>query len=993
MLAAPLPPDEARRLTALRDLDVLDTAPYAALDAITEAASVVCGTPISLIGLIDEHRQWFKSNIGLDGVTETPRNLAFCAYTILGDGIFEVENASEDVRFADNPLVRDDPHIRAYAGVPLVAADGSKVGTLCVIDRQTRRLDERQRHVLVKLARAASQLLEQWRISRLQAQVEQRLLENEEFLDRTGRLVGIGGWSLSLVTGNITWSAETYRIHGVDASYIPTVESAIAFYTPEARPVIEAAIDTARRTGQGWDLELPFIRADGRHIWVRAVGTVILEENKPVRFIGAFQDITERVERARALREAQERVTLATDSAQIGIWEWNLKTGAKIWSPLMFQLYGLTSADPPATLDAWRARLHEDDRDDAAQSLLDAISGKRPYKTEFRVVWDDGSHHYLRGASTVEVDCEGQPVRIVGASWDVTESRVLAHALTNSNELLRVTLQSIGDGVITTDAQGRIVWMNPVAEQLTGWPSYAAANQPLPEVFRIFDEETREPAPDPTESCLTERRVVGLAANTILTSRHGDEYGIVASAAPLSGKSGETLGVVLVFHDVTVQRRHINSEIAHRATHDALTGLLNRAEFEVRLRFLLHKSKADQKQSVMLYLDLDQFKLVNDTCGHHAGDLLLKEIALLLTEFTRGHDSVARLGSDEFAVLLDGCAVEQAAIEAQKFCDRMEHFRFTYEEQRFRVGASIGVVPVDGRWLDIDGIMQAADACCYAAKVAGRNRVHVWSDDDKAAHTRHDEAQWAGRLAKALDDDLFVLFAQQIHTLQSDPPEARQGVHAEVLLRMVGADKKLYLPGAFLPAAERFHMISQIDRWVLDHAIAWMGALPDLGMIETLAVNISGHSVSDTAFQAWVINRLAEAGPRLCQRLCLELTETAVVTNMTAAARFIEQVRQVGVRVALDDFGAGASSFGYLKSLPVDFLKIDGQFVRNLVGNSLDEAAVRSFIDVAGVVGLQTIAEFVHRQAIMEKLQAMGVHYAQGYLLHKPAPIEELLAR
>jgi EAL domain-containing protein (putative c-di-GMP-specific phosphodiesterase class I) len=319
----------------------------------------------------------------------------------------------------------------------------------------------------------------------------------------------------------------------------------------------------------------------------------------------------------------------------------------------------------------------------------------------------------------------------------------------------------------------------------------------------------------------------------------------------------------------------------------------------------------------------------------------------------------------------------------------MEDFRFTHGGQRFRLGTSIGLVPVDGRWQDISGIMQAADACCYAAKEEGRNRVHVWSDRDQAVTARHGEAQWAGKLAQALDDDLFVLFAQKIHRLHAAPHDA-QGVHAEVLLRMVGTDGKLYAPGAFLPAAERFHMISRIDRWVLDRAIGWMNALPDPCVIDMLAVNISGQSIGDAAFQIWVINRLADAGPRICHRLCLEITETAVVTSLTDAARFIEQVRRAGVRVALDDFGAGASSFGYLKSLQVDYLKIDGQFVSNLISDALDEAAVRSFVDVAGVIGLRTIAEFVDSEPLIAKLKTMGVNYAQGYLMHRPVPIDEL---
>jgi diguanylate cyclase (GGDEF)-like protein/PAS domain S-box-containing protein len=988
MPAAPLPRDEARRLASLRGLNVLDTPPDGALDAIADAAAHLCRAPIALISLVDEGRQWFKSNIGLPGITEMSRDVAFCAHTILGDDILEVEDAAADPRFANNILVLGEPYIRGYAGVPLILSDGSRVGSLCMIDRRPRRLDEWQREVLLKLARAAACALEQRAVLQKQAQAVRRLPESEEFLERTGRLAGVGGWALEVATNKITWTSETYRIHGLETSYVPTVESAIGFYAPEARPVIEAAIANAGRTGAGWDLELPFIRADGRRIWVRAVGNVTLQDGMPVRMAGAFQDITERVERTEALRAAQERVTLATESAQIGIWEWNLITGEKIWSPLMFQLYGMPPGEVPATVAAWRARLHAEDRDRATQALVDAIAGRRPYDTEFRVLWDDGSMHYLRGAGTVSFDNAGKPVRMVGATWDVTESRVLAAALATGNELLQVTLQSIGDGVITTDGAGCVVWMNPVAEQLTGWAADAAAGRPLQEVFRIFNEETHLPAPNPVDLCLAEGRIVGLANHTILVSRHGDEYGIEDSAAPIRGRGGEMLGVVLVFHDVTTQRR-ITSEMKHRATHDALTGLLNRTEFEVRLRYMLHKASADERQSAMLFIDLDQFKLVNDTCGHHAGDLLLKEVARVMMDLVRSSDCVARLGGDEFAVLLDRCTVEQAAAVAQKLCDRMEDFRFTHGGQRFRLGTSIGLVPVDGRWQDISGIMQAADACCYAAKEEGRNRVHVWSDRDQAVTARHGEAQWAGKLAQALDDDLFVLFAQKIHRLHAAPHDA-QGVHAEVLLRMVGTDGKLYAPGAFLPAAERFHMISRIDRWVLDRAIGWMNALPDPCVIDMLAVNISGQSIGDAAFQIWVINRLADAGPRICHRLCLEITETAVVTSLTDAARFIEQVRRAGVRVALDDFGAGASSFGYLKSLQVDYLKIDGQFVSNLISDALDEAAVRSFVDVAGVIGLRTIAEFVDSEPLIAKLKTMGVNYAQGYLMHRPVPIDEL---
>jgi diguanylate cyclase (GGDEF)-like protein/PAS domain S-box-containing protein len=996
MPAAALPKDESRRLAALRDLDILDTAPSEALDSIARAASLVCGTPIGLVSLVDEHRQWFKANIGLEGVTETPREMAFCAHAILGDDILEVEDARLDARFADNPLVTGQPAIRSYAGAPLILGDGSKVGTLCMIDQRPRRLNPHQLDVLRELARAASQALEQWRTVRRQAEAEARLRESEDLLARTGELAGVGGWALDLGTRKLTWTEETYRIYGVDRSYEPRVETAIAFYPPAERPAVAAAIDHATRTGESWDLELPFVRADGKRIWVRTIGRATFEDGRPMRVAGAFQDITERMERTRALRDAQERVTLATESGRIGIWDLNLVTGVETWSPLLYRLYGLAPQKGPAPPHLWRQCIHPDDLERAERESNEAIAGLRPYATEFRVVWPDGSVHDIRASATVTFDKDKRAVRMVGANWDVTESRQMAARLANQHELLRVTLQSIGDGVITTDAQGRTVWMNPVAERLTGWTAAEATGRPMPEVFRIVNETTREALPNPLDKCLAPatgemRRAIEHGAPALLLSRHGGEFGIEESAAPIRSDTGEILGMVLVFHDVTAQRA-LSGEMTYRATHDALTGLLNRAEFEVRLRALLHKTQVNQHQSVLLFIDLDEFKLVNDTAGHEAGDMLLKDVARLLNEMVRSGDSVARLGGDEFAVLLERCTLQQAVPVAQKICARMEDFRFIHHGQRFRVAASIGLVPVDDRWPEISGVMQAADAACYAAKEAGRNRVHVWYDTDQALLARHGEMQWAGRLAQALDEDRFVLFAQRIAALQPAATQGSQGIHAEVLLRLVGQDGSISPPGAFLPAAERFHMISRIDRWVLNRAIGWMKTVPSLAAIDMLSINLSGQSVADAAFCAWAAGRLAEAGPKICRRLCLEITETTVVTSLTDAARFIEQVREFGVRVALDDFGAGASSFGYLKRLPVDFLKIDGQFVRNLLSDPLDEAAVRSFTDVAGVAGLLTIAEFVESEAVLEKLRSMGVDYAQGYLIHKPAPIDELMA-
>ena len=296
-------------------------------------------------------------------------------------------------------------------------------------------------------------------------------------------------------------------------------------------------------------------------------------------------------------------------------------------------------------------------------------------------------------------------------------------------------------------------------------------------------------------------------------------------------------------------------------------------------------------------------------------------------------------------------------------------------------------MPVNSRWSSTEAVIQAADTSCYAAKEAGRNRVHTWFDTDQAMRARHGEMQWAARLEQALDEDRFTLYAQRIVALDAQP----HGLHAEVLLRMIDTDGSIVQPGAFLPAAERFHFASRIDRWVLRHAIATLRSLEHLSRVDTLCVNLSGQSIGDRAFHVQAIDTLTEAGAEICRRLCLEITETAAVTNMADASVFIEQVRALGVRIALDDFGAGASSFGYLKKLNVDLLKIDGQFIRDLIDDPLDDAAVRCFVDVARVVGVKTVAEFVDRAAVLERVREIGIDFAQGYFLHKPEPIDAVL--
>ncbi len=570
---------------------------------------------------------------------------------------------------------------------------------------------------------------------------------------------------------------------------------------------------------------------------------------------------------------------------------------------------------------------------------------------------------------------------------DITQRRQAEEALFQEKERAQVTLESIGDGVITTDAQGRVNYCNAVAEALTGWCRDEALGQPLTSVFNVVDEETRERVADPIARCLIEDRVIGLTKHTLLLNRHGREYAIQDSAAPIYDRQGELLGTVLVFSDVSEQRR-LNREISHQASHDELTGLVNRREFEMRLQRVLETAHADHNEHALCFLDLDQFKVVNDTCGHAAGDVLLGQIAELFRGHIRERDTLGRLGGDEFGVLLEHCGIEQAKRVANALRSAADEYRFVWDGKPFRIGVCIGVVPITDESRSRETLMQAADSACYVAKDAGRNRIHVYHEHDVALARRHGEMQWVSRIQQALEDDGFQLYTQLIKPLDAN---VTTGLHCEVLLRMVDQAGRVILPGAFIPAAERYDLAVRIDRWVIEHTFRWLAEQPTvIDSLELCAINLSGHSLSDRLFEVHVLRQLAATGiPG--EKICFEITETAAIANLNDATRFITTLKAHGCRFALDDFGSGLSSFAYLKNLPVDFLKIDGMFVKDMVDDPIDHAMVRSINEIGQLMGKQTIAEYAENEAILNQLGELGVNFAQGYGVSRPLPIARLL--
>jgi diguanylate cyclase (GGDEF)-like protein/PAS domain S-box-containing protein len=444
---------------------------------------------------------------------------------------------------------------------------------------------------------------------------------------------------------------------------------------------------------------------------------------------------------------------------------------------------------------------------------------------------------------------------------------------------------------------------------------------------------------------------------------------------------------VAVVENITDAHK-LSEQLTHQASHDALTGLVNRREFEHRAERMLSTVRNDIDEHALCFMDLDQFKVVNDTCGHTAGDEMLRQISLLLKNVVRHRDTLARLGGDEFGVLMEHCSLDQAQRVATSIQNAIQEYQFIWEGHSFKIGVSMGLVPITEATSNLTEILKNADAACYLAKDSGRNRIHVYHAEDVKTTQRHGEMQWVARLNQALEEDRFCLYTQAIIPLNGST-----NTHHELLIRMIDETGKLIPPGAFLPAAERYNLISKIDRWVIKNALATMAANPSfMEKIEYCAINLSGQSITESGFLDFIMTQLDDSAVQ-GEKICFEITETAAISNLSMAMKFISTLKKLGCKFSLDDFGSGLSSFGYLKNLPVDYLKIDGMFVKDIADDPIDLAMVKSINEIGHVMGMQTIAEFVENDEIKGMLRLIGVDHAQGYGIGKPLAFDELIYR
>jgi diguanylate cyclase (GGDEF)-like protein/PAS domain S-box-containing protein len=695
----------------------------------------------------------------------------------------------------------------------------------------------------------------------------------------------------------------------------------------------------------------------------------------------------ERLRVQRHLARLEERNDLSLPGANDGMWDFDVENNTVWFSPRWRKMFGYDEHDPEVSPD-WRRLVHRDDLARVQAAIRDHIAGKTPmFESVHRMRHTNGEWRWVVSRARARVDATGRLRRLVGVELDITERKLYEDALFKEKESAQITLQSIGDGVITTDARLTIEYLNPVAEELTGWRFEEAQGRNIDDIFRGFHEETCEPLENPLSVAIRRSRAIKSVRPTLLIKRDGNEMYIESTASPIRDGSGAVSGGVLVFHDVS-ESRELNRKLSYHASHDILTGLVNRREFELRLERALRSARARETAYALCHVDVDQFKIINDTCGHSAGDALLGQVGALLKTKIRWRDTLARLGGDEFAVLLESCSLDDAMRMADQLRETIRNYKFVWEERTFRLGCSVGVVPITGDSEDVAALLSAADSACAAAKEAGRNRVYSFQENDIDLMRRRREMQWAARINNALEESRFDLYRMTIQPLQKADP----GAHFELLLRMRDEAGKIVSPDNFIAAAERYGLTPAIDRWVIENALRWLVSEADeRERLAMCSINLSGQSLGDDKFLPFVIDQFHRSGID-ASKICFEITETAAIASFAQANRFIQALKELGCRFALDDFGTGLSSFGYLKHFPVDFLKIDGSFVKEILKDPIDREMVRSINEIGHLTGKLTIAEFAENAEIINMLRNLGVDYAQGYGIASPQRISKMVA-
>ena len=602
-----------------------------------------------------------------------------------------------------------------------------------------------------------------------------------------------------------------------------------------------------------------------------------------------------------------------------------------------------------------------------------------PRRLEIQLINGDEAGLWVEAQSS-NIEFRGETA-ILTVARDVSHRKSLEVSLSRSKRQAQFTLESIAEGVITTDNDGRIDYMNLSAESLLGTNRDDAAGHRIGELFSLVDDGDRRPLGDPVERCLSMRRRVNMGRRAVMISQDGEhEHSVEITASPIRGPGNSISGTVVVFHDVS-ELRGLTRQMSYQATHDPLTGLINRREFERRLDEAMDTAHTEEAVHMFFYMDLDRFKAVNDSCGHLAGDNMLREVAALIKDEVRDSDVVGRLGGDEFGALLIGCPIEKARQIANDVCNAIDAYRFVWQDKIFNIGISIGLVEISHTSGSIQDVMSAADSACYVAKQEGRGQVHVYSARDEAIARERGDIQWLRKLQTALHEDSFELAVQPILAMSGG---AETGPSIEVLIRLPDGRGRNADTAEFLRPAERYQLMPQIDRWVVNATLmAISGGEIKLAGHRSCAINLSGQTLADEGFLGFVVDALDHSGVSPAA-ICFEVTEKAILSNVQHAQRFIEVLHGIGCEFSLDDFGSGLGSFSSLKHLPIDYLKIDGTYTRNLQSDQVNQEMVAAMIKLARTMQFRIVAEQVEHQEDFDWLRDVGIDFIQGHFVDPP---------
>jgi diguanylate cyclase (GGDEF)-like protein/PAS domain S-box-containing protein len=728
-------------------------------------------------------------------------------------------------------------------------------------------------------------------------------------------------------------------------------------------------------------------RKDGQRVDVEIYGMPVHVGGRLIGIYGIYRDITERLATLHALKESRNAFqTMAENTGQL-VYDYDVLNGRIRWLGAVESVLGLEPDQVGQfSLDDWASHIHPDEREACLKALEECDRTGSRYHVQYRFLRQDGEWIPVEDIGSYLLDDQGRPYRSIGTIADISRRKQQQLALFNARELAEITLNAIADGVIRIDTAGTIEYINAAARRLLGSDQADATGQPVESIIQLDTNAADQSSCEQIQRCLQGEKIQIEDGKAFLLTHDGARRIIDFSAAPVRDSDQTIVGAVIAFSDISEQIE-IRQQLAYQAEHDALTGLGNRYRFESEANRLIADSMSGDREHTLLYMDLDQFKIVNDTCGHHAGDELLRRLSRLIGEQVRRHDVLARLGGDEFGLLLSDCSPDKATDIAAGIIRTVNDFDFVWDHQRFTVGISIGVVSLRGQ-ADSTSLLKAADQACYAAKDQGRNRYHVYRSDDHELRRRSKELRAAADVDAALADNRFELYFQRIDNIQGTSETS----HCELLLRMRNLAGELVSPSEFIPGAERYGKMAALDAWVVEKAftiIAGLQADNRLPGHYRYSINLSGATINDPAFHDHIGNLLERIGidPSL---ICFEITENSAVTHFRNAARFLQRMRAIGCKIMLDDFGSGLSSFTYLKMLPVDYLKIDGNLIDDIISNPFDLAIIRAIQTVARAFNIPVIAERVECQAVLDKLTEIGVDYAQGFYIHRPEPFPAL---